>query len=114
MLYHKDIGLPPRFRTPDACVTLAWGHHAKRALQDDRYGLMEMFASLNLSDTETVEVEIQGRKVTKMVQRGEWDTDHDFTIVLIPRPGDWFVKTIWLNKKTDTHRTLDASRYDVP
>jgi len=29
-------------------------------------------------------------------------------------PDRRFVKTVWLNKNSDLHNTLDTSKYDVP
>lgn len=111
-LYHKDIGLPPGFRLPSRQVELEWSRHAMQAALDDRYGLIDSYPVLDLSYCDTIEVELTGRRVSKLVLRAEWDDDHDIVYVVIPKtPTLYFVKTVWMNHKNDTHKTLDRSRY---
>lgn len=112
MLFHKDIRLPKNWRLPNVQVDLAWTQHAYRAAADDRYGLIEPYPVLDLSYCETIEVELDGCKVLKLVLRAQWDDDHDVVYVVIPNGSKpWTVKTVWMNERNDTHRTLDRSRY---
>lgn len=113
MLFHKDVRLPEWFRLPARTVNLVWSKHAAAACLDDRYGLLEVCPVLNLGQCETIEVEVTDNWVTKLVLRTAWDDEHDVVFVVIPRPahGHYFVKTVWLNHKNDTHRTLDRSKY---
>lgn len=111
-LYHADIRLPDGFRLPSRQVELEWSKHALRAARDDRYGLIDPYPVLDLSYCRTIEVEMDGRKVTKLVLRAKWDNDHDIVYVVIPNARNpWFVKTVWMNHRDDTHRTLDRSKY---
>ena len=50
-------------------------------------------------------------RVAKVVVRAELDDVNDVVLVLIPGPREWRVKTVWLNNRTDSHKTLDRSRY---
>ena len=110
MLWHSDIRLPDGYRLPSCTVTLSWGSHARGRYFDKVGGSLPH--SIPLSDFATVEVETKGRKVLKVVVRGSFDDCDDIVYVLIPRGGNpWFVKTVWLNSKTDTHKTLDRQRY---
>lgn len=62
------------------------------------------------------EVEIQEPKfMVKAVVRASYDEDYDVSIVFAfyENRGE-IVKTAWLNEKTDTHTTLDASKYYKP
>lgn len=110
-LYHADIGLPDGFRLPARYVNLKWSRHALNARLDDRYGVIPEFAGISLPDFEVIEVGLTGRKVEKVVVRGHWTADLDVVFVLIPEGNEWFVKTVWSNRRDDTHKTLDRSRY---
>lgn len=92
-------------------VELSYSKHALRAANDDRYGQIPLTPVLNLAHCQTIEVGTEGRRVRKVVVRTELDDDNDVVFVLIPGPAKWFVKTVWINRKTDSHKTLDRSRY---
>jgi hypothetical protein len=111
-LYHSDIRLPEGFRLPVQTVALDWTRHARQAAINDRYGTIPFWDTLDLGETEVIEVGLTGRKVEKVVLRTRLDNHYDVIYVLIPngsRP--WTVKTVWLNSRRDLHRTLDRSRY---
>lgn len=109
-LYHADIKLPDGFALPARRVNLRWSNHADFARTDDRYGVIPKFESLPLQAFEVIEVGVTGRKVEKVVVRGHFNADLDVVFVLIPG-GTWFVKTVWINRRNDTHKTLDRSKY---
>jgi hypothetical protein len=112
MLYHKDIRLPKNWRLPNCQIDLEWTRHATAAATSDRYGVIERYPVLDLSISETIEVELEGCKVRKLVLRTPYDAERDVIHVLIPNGREpWTVKTVWFNLKTDTHSTLDRSRY---
>ena len=55
------------------------------------------------------EATVEGSRITKVVYRQHYDSKHDLCLVInftISR-----VITVWLNEKSDHHRTLDRSRY---
>lgn len=109
-LYHADIRLPDGFSLPADRVSLRWGVHADKARTDDRYATIPKFDTIPLAAFNVVEVGLEGRKVAKVVVRGHWTKDLDVVFVLIPGR-EWFVKTVWINERTDSHGTLDRSRY---
>jgi hypothetical protein len=115
-LWHADIRLPEGAALPNARIGLDWGRHAQRARLEDRYGVIPQFASIPLSQFQVIEVETDHTGyVTKWVVRGHFDAERDVVMVLIPecRPNFWFVKTVWFNLRSDTHSTLDRSRYQA-
>lgn len=114
-LYHAEIGLPEGYRHPSGLVNIDYSAHARKAAGDDRYGYIPLPAAISLSRYKTVEVEILNGKVRKIVIRGALLMDiaeRDVIFVLMPRAGKpWFCKTVWANLKSDSHKTLDRSRY---
>lgn len=110
-LYHTDIRLPDGFRLPNRMVELEWTRHAEGARHNDRYGTIPRVPVVNLGLCRTIEVGLEGRRVRKVVVRTELDDTNDMILVLVPGPGKWTVKTVWINQKNDTHRTLDRSKY---
>lgn len=113
-LYCSDVFVPDWFVAPTERVALRWGKHALLAGMNDRYGVIPVFQSLPLSNFKVVEFAAVGREVTKIVVRGHYNDDLDVVFVLIPgREGAHFVKTVWFNKRNDTHKTLRRDRYAV-
>jgi hypothetical protein len=111
-LYHTDIALPTGYRHPAAMVSVTYSRHATEEARKDRYGLIDLPGSIDLRVYHTVEVEVKQGRVAKIVARGPLDNTHDKVIVLMPQMGQpWFVKTVWINRHDDLHRTLDHSRY---
>jgi hypothetical protein len=113
-LYHKDIFLPPQ------AVKRALGHyrltfsaHASRACADDRYGRIIPANFLRVEPNNIIEMEVAGNDLpVKVVCRLPYDNRNDICIVaLIIESGSALCKTLWLNRKDDTHRTLDRSKY---
>lgn len=112
MLYHKDIRLPEGFALPARTVALSWTRHACHALTTDRYGMIPKFEHIDLRLKEVIEVELDGKRVVKVVVRGDLDGINDIVYVLIPNGSNpWTVKTVWINEKNDDHKTLDRSKY---
>lgn len=110
-LYHADIRLPVGFRLPARLVELSWTRHADNARASDRYGEIPRIPVVNLGECRTVEVGLEGRRVRKVVVRTTLDAFNDLILVLVPGPAAWTVKTVWINEKNDSHKTLNRSRY---
>lgn len=54
-------------------------------------------------------------KTVKIIVRIKYSNNYDLVLVLVPKrdyyvDGSLFVKTCWLNHKTDNHSTLNLSR----
>lgn len=57
-----------------------------------------------------------GWHVTKYVVRMFYDSTRDVTFVIAVEPKNKtlaFIKTAWLNDKSDVHTTLDSTKYDA-
>lgn len=111
MLFHPEVYWPEWVTVPTHRVFLNWSRHADSARKNDRFGQIPAIQSVTLGRFKVVEIEVQNRRVIKWVFRGQLSGELDIVLVLIPQPGRWLVKTVWLNEKTDTHRTLDKKRY---
>lgn len=111
-LYHSSIRLPAGFIAPTGKVELRWTSHAKSECMKDRYAVIPQFKALTLKRFTVIEVGMLGGTVSKIVFRGRLDDTNDVVIVLIPNgSAPWTVKTTWINKRSDSHKTLDASKY---
>lgn len=116
MIYHKDVFLPRRIKgmVPQGVKNLFYSRHAKQEFSD-KNGQIVPPDSLNFAETTVVEVTVHGNMLDKLVLRKEHDENNDIVIVCVPCIGNnkknWFVKTVWLNRKNDNHRTLNRSVY---
>ncbi len=111
LLFHMEIGFPHWFRPPTAVVAPQYGDHSRFEAQVDRYGHITLPATIDLSKFKVIEIGVEGQRVVKMLVRGRLDSTRDICIVLT---STGFVKTVWVNLRTDTHRTLDRSKYARP
>jgi hypothetical protein len=127
-LYHSEVYFEDWFK--DVAVDLFNTNYSKHLcdhfMYDNnkkRYGMTKerLTAIINQlikgeRDFYLYEVEIQEPKfMVKAVVRASYDKDYDVSIVFAfyENCGE-IVKTAWLNEKTDTHTTLDASKYYKP
>lgn len=111
-LYHSEIKLPAGFVAPTGKVELRWTSHARQEAAKDRYTNIPQFKALTLARFKVIEVGVVNGRVSKIVFRGRLDNTNDVVIVLIPNgTAPWTVKTVWVNKTNDLHRTLDRSKY---
>lgn len=111
-LYHTEIFLPEVLRAlGKKTLAPAITAHAKEAALSDRYGKIELPASVTFSGREIVEAEIDGGAVVKLVVRVAYDATRDLVLAIGFRGADSFIKTAWFNLKSDLHSTLDRSRY---
>ncbi len=106
-LYHKDLGNLPAVSYSGK---LTYTDHAKRASMSDRYGFINLPDRVSPA-AKVIEVEVKGGRAHKAVFRTAYDLKHDLCLVVLLASGT--VKTVWLNKLTDSHKTLDKSRYVI-
>jgi len=119
-LYHRDVGfpknwvelLPRNFRPTN--IKLTYGSHARKEALSDKYGSIELPQTLafNKDALYLFEIEIKDGKVVKLGVRKSHDELND--LIIIFQPNDGFVRTVWLNRKEDSHKTLDTSKYRKP
>jgi len=92
------------------CITKALQftkHASERAIEK---GVM-VPRTLEIKEGEVVEAETEAGRISKLVVRRALDSRNDFVLVLVPRDSDtWTVVTCWLNRKEDTHKTLNKKR----
>jgi hypothetical protein len=113
-LYHADAyGFPQNAQSGARVLTLNYTYHARQAAQSDRYGAVDLPATLDTGAALLIEAEIDsGGALVKAVWRVRYDNELDLVLVVIPASAT--VKTVWINRHNDTHRTLDKSRYARP
>lgn len=110
-LYHFQVympDLPLKFGKQK----LKYSNHAINASRDDRYGDIQLPTFIDTNTAKVIEVEIvQDRFLSKVVYRVSYNETHDLVVVVIPER--WFVKTVWLNAKSDKHQTLNRGKYET-
>jgi hypothetical protein len=113
MLYHREKYLPNLSKWNNAVLRLRFTNHAEWAAKNDRYGVIDLYSLPRylVIDTDTVvEAETNDKGVVvKLVLRLKYDGNRDVVVVVMVPDGS--VKTVWFNKKDDTHKTLDLSKY---
>lgn len=117
-LYHRNIGWPGDVRWPEGRYRLVYTRHARTEAAVDKYRPIQLPPTIELYGIgRIVEAEIrEDGTVTKLVARVPYDVWHDLALVLVPGKeyNVFVVKTVWLNERNDTHRSLDARRYTRP
>lgn len=109
-LYHFQLGIPKQYKTNYGIMSLKYSRHAQMAASSDRYGYIQLPNTLDTSKAQAVEVEIDSEGcISKILYRTAYDDKHDLCLAIIPNQR--FVKTVWLNVKTDKHETLDTFKY---
>lgn len=135
-LYHEDVYMPEEFlkealHLQTLITTYSVSRHFREQHQNendykhylDFNKVASALTKLKTSPVKPFEIEItQNDKsksfVTKYVVRVSYDSTRDITIVIIPEENKdrtslshAFIKTAWLNRVDDVHKTLDASKY---
>lgn len=105
-LYHRDIFLPVQL---GFAAFVRYSAHARKAAQNDRYGALTLPAVVSTQEAEVIEVEVVDGKPHKAVLRMQHDAERDICLVVLI--DTCVVKTVWCNLRTDTHGTLDHSKY---
>lgn len=111
-LYHFEIGFPRNLNVRFGTLRLRYSHHARQAALNDRYGDIDLPEALNTNTAKVIEVEVIGDRVEKVLYRVSYNDDFDLLVAVMPR--DSFVKTVWLNRRNDGHKTLNAAKYNRP
>jgi len=108
-LYHKDVFFPAPARNLQFSALLRYSAHARQAATTDQYGHIDLPAVFDSRKAVLVEAEVEGQKVVKAVYRQPYQGKQD--LVLVINPEDRLVRTVWINRHGDAHRTLDRSKY---
>lgn len=104
--FHKDVsGFPADMPQPVPGMSLFYSHHAEQAAREDHIEWVPLFVP---KEFEVIEATVRLGVVEKWVIRTHLNTETD--LVLVVQPDGW-VRTLWVNSKDDTHRTLNHYRY---
>lgn len=117
MLYHAEVYWPKHVRKnlPFGVRVLQYSQHAIAASQDDRYGEIPLPRRIRMEHVTVFEAEApQKGRITKIALRMPIDDDRDVVMAAIPQQGGLFVKTVWINVRSDGHATLDKRKYVQP
>lgn len=116
MLYHYTIGFPKNIALPVGRLRLRYGRHALEAAKTDRYGCLILPNSVQAHQLRIIEMEVVDGQVVKFVARMPYNAANDLVLVIAPHSeqGCWFVRTVWVNKRNDTHSTLRRWLYTTP
>ena len=110
-LYHCELGFPKGLKHKFGIIPVTYTQHAQKAAEDDRYGKMVLPSTINTTTARCIEAEVKDSVVTKLVYRLKYNHELDMIVVL---SRDCSVRTVWFNKRSDRHSTLDASKYTIP
>lgn len=110
--YHYQIGFPKGV-TFAPVFGIKYSLHAREQALEDRYGqLVKLPVHFLPRVAKIIEIEMEDEEVTKILYRQKYDENLDIVVALIPQAK--MVKTVWVNERSDAHRTLDRSQYDRP
>ncbi len=113
-VYHKDLYLPQTLLKTVIGIkmTLNYSDHAQRACVSDRYGIVKPVSNILLTTANLIELYVNDwNKVFKVLARTPQDDGLDSCLIV--NLGESLVITTWLCKRTDTHLTLDKSKYQT-
>ena len=110
-LYHSQKGIPEEVKKalPTKPMWLHYSRHAEVARYNDRYGVAPELQQLDPALAQVIEVETENDRPVKVVYRTNVNPQYDLCLVTNIPTG--LVRTVWMNKVSDTHQTLNYSRY---
>jgi hypothetical protein len=112
--YHKDVFLPPSLVAAVATLDFSmvnYSRHALVAAAEDGVQAHELPRSLALSDWTLVKVETVAGRVRGLLLRRPRAADPRLHLVIAIAVPDMVVRTVWVNRANDNHRTLDRTKY---
>lgn len=111
LLFHKDIFIPDFAQLPLFEGVLTYSRHARNVTLDHadmvRIELPVAFAAAGATLIEA-ELNASSGALEKQVWRQPLDDKRDLCFAMI---AGGFIKTCWVNDRTDTHDTLQRGRY---
>ena len=94
--------------------SLVYSQHALDESKVDRYGTIQTFKKLTVSEKNIVELSIEeGFGVCKLLVRMAYNAFNEVCYVIEPKGNTANVKTCWLCRKNDRHTTLNRSLYET-
>jgi hypothetical protein len=114
MRYHRDIGFPTTIILPSSIRKLIFTDHAWEKGEDIPF-YKWIHGTRKIKPETIVELFTDDDVLVKQfVLRLDYDKSLDISIAVDMKGFTGIIKTMWLNRKKDTHRTLDKSIYDIP
>lgn len=121
-LYHKDICLPYEYKTyTDAIINKPYilsKHLLERLNKADRShsvtikGLNYAIYKIRSNKSNPFEIETKDGEIVKCVVRIKYNKFQDISIVFLDKGEYTKIKSCWLNKNDDSHKTLDMTKYE--
>ena len=117
MLYHKLVFWPKVIakQMPEGILPCRWTNHARKARTNDRYGVIPHFDKIDMEALDWFEAELEhtrgNLKLVKLVGRMYLGEGNDIVVVILIDERGLRVKTVWINKTNDKHRTLNRRKY---
>lgn len=112
LMFHKDVFIPDFARQVIHGTRLTYGRHALNVSAGAGPGFEAIALPRVLDVTIAVLVEVEVNPRTGAIEKQVWrmplNADTDICFPMLP---DGFVKTVWLNARTDQHSTLRRDRY---
>jgi len=111
-LYHTNKGIPEAIlrKLPTQKFQVCYSYHAQEARLTDRYGEAPEMKVIDPQACKVIEVETIEGRIEKVVYRTSATNDLDICLAVLINKA--LVKTVWMNRKNDTHKTLDLSKYN--
>lgn len=110
--YHSQIALPPSLKGYFGQYESKITFHASQAQKSDRYGSFNYPHFFSIKPENVIEVEQDSTgKIVKILIRVKYNNIFDLCLAIIPADDKAIIKTGWLNKSDDTHKTLDVTKY---
>lgn len=116
-LYNAAVWMPAELTVPfEGAIVPTYSAHALEESRNDRYGRVALPCTLDVYTDDVVEVEVRDGKPVKAVIRQPLDDRRDVVCVVnFPEVTKTsrvsFVRTVWINKANDAHKTLKRSLY---
>lgn len=104
-LYHKDVFLPKELAIPQLSSLIVSRHAQTRSEQLNVRLPRDFIPQIG----QVIEAEVVQGKLHKIVVRQPWNAAVDICYPLLVQTK--VIKTVWTNSRTDTHLTLDKTRY---
>lgn len=108
--YHREVFMPAAETLAHKVYSLSYSRHAQEQCIHDRYGIIKPVFSVTVDRNNLIELTVSDNKVEKLLVRVKHDATTDLCLVFL---ANGFVKTCWLCKRDDSHKTLKRELYPV-
>ena len=114
-MYYKEVGFPSSIELPSGKRSVEWSEHAIREAEYDINGKIRYIDNIILDSYRIFEVETdKDGQITKFAYRTRYNAKCDVIYVFMQKGNNLFIRTAWLNRRSDKHTTLNLSKYDTP